>query len=68
MPDPSPKDRSDYSTLSRLWSIGGGLIVLPLLGWWLDKKFHTFPVLTIVGAALGVSYCFYEAWRAFREK
>ena len=66
MPDKSPDNRTDYSFLSRLWSIGGGIVFLTLLGWWLDQKFHTSAVFTLGGAALGVMYCVYEVWRAFK--
>ena len=66
MPDQFPKDRPDYTLLSKLWSIGGGIVLLPMIGWWLDQKFHTFALLTLIGAALGVMYFFYEVWRAFK--
>ncbi len=68
MPNQSPKDRPDYTLLSKLWNISGGIVFLTLLGWWLDQKFHTFAVLTLVGASLGILYCFYEIWRAYKEE
>jgi F0F1-type ATP synthase assembly protein I len=64
MPDKSSKNRSNYSILSRVWNIGGGIVFLTLLGWWLDQKFHTGTVYTLIGAGLGLMYCFYEVWRS----
>ena len=67
MPDKSPDHRPDYVLLSRLWSIGGGIVFLTWAGWWLDQKFHTFAVCTLVGAFLGIMYCVYEVWRVLRR-
>lgn len=66
MPDKGPDNRPDYTLLSKLWSIGGGIVFLTGLGWWLDQKFHTFAVLTLLGAGLSLTYCFYEVWRVFK--
>jgi len=38
------------------------LVLLTLLGHWLDSKFHTAAIYTICGAALGIFYSLYEAW------
>ncbi len=67
MPDKTPQGRPDYILLSKLWSIGGGIVFLTVIGWFLDQKLHTFYVLTLVGATLGIMYCFYEVWQAFKE-
>lgn len=68
MPDKSPNDRIDYTILSKLWSIGGGILFLTWAGWWLDGKFHAFPLLTLVGAGLGLMYCVYEVWQVLRNR
>jgi hypothetical protein len=67
MTQKSPQDRPDYTILSKLWNIGGGIVFLTWGGWWLDQKFHIFPVLTLVGAALGILYCCYEIWRVLNR-
>jgi len=68
VPEKPPSNRPDYSLLSKVWNIGGGIVFLTLLGYWLDQKFHTSPVWMLVGAGLGVMYCFYEAWQAFKKE
>lgn len=68
MPNKPPIKRQDYSLLSKVWNIGSVIICLTLLGHWLDHKSHTFAVFTLTGAALGIMYCFYNAWRALKGK
>jgi hypothetical protein len=67
VPDKSSLNRP-YSLLSKVWNLGFFIVFLTLLGYWLDKKLHTFAVLTLAGATLGLTYCFYEAWRALNKK
>jgi len=67
MSEKSPSDRPDYTVLSELWNIAGGIVFLPGCGWWLDQKFHTFPVLSLVGVALGLMYCCYVVWRVLKR-
>ena len=50
----------------------GWLIVIPILagtfvGLWLDGKFHTRPILALVGATLGVALGLYSVWRILRK-
>jgi len=66
MPDKLPPDRPDYSLLSKAWNIGTAIILLTLLGHWLDQKFHTSAIFTLVGAGLGILYSLYEAWTALK--
>jgi len=62
MPDKFPSNRPDYTLLSKAWNIGIAIVLLTLLGRWLDGKFHTSAVFTLVGAGLGIAYSLYEAW------
>lgn len=64
-PTPRPPD---YTLLSKAWNLGFLIVFLTLLGHWLDQKLHTSALLTLSGAALGVLYCFYEAWRVLKGK
>jgi len=62
VPEKFPPNRPDYSLLSKAWNIGIAIILLVLLGHWLDKRFHTSDIFTLAGAALGILYSLYEAW------
>ena len=66
MPEKPPSNRTDYSLLSKSWNIGLAIVILTLLGHWIDKKFHTAYIFTLVGAALGFLYSLYEAWAALK--
>jgi len=66
MPEKIPPNRPDYSLLSKAWNIGIAIILLTLLGYWLDQKFHTTSIFTLMGASLGILYSLYEAWRALK--
>lgn len=44
------------------WIAGGAL-----LGHWLDGRFDTQPVLTLVLLVLGMTFGFYDAYRRLRE-
>ena len=63
MPEKNHSDRPDYSLLSKAWNTGIAIVLLTLLGHWLDQKFHTSDILTLVGASLGILYSLYEAFR-----
>jgi F0F1-type ATP synthase assembly protein I len=36
------------------------MVVPGLLGYWLDSRFHTRPLLTVLGFALGMAYGMYQ--------
>ncbi len=36
-------------------------------GWWLDARFHTKPIFTIVGVVLGVVTGFWELYRVSKK-
>jgi hypothetical protein len=61
-----PSNRPDYSLLSKAWNIGLAIVILTLLGHWIDKAFHASYIFTLVGAALGFLYSLYEAWTALK--
>ena len=61
-----PSNRPNYPLLSKAWNIGLAIVVLTLLGHWIDKEFHTSYIFTLVGAALGFLYSLYEAWAALK--
>ena len=39
------------------------ILVLTLLGWWLDEKFHRSPIFTLCGALLGTVTGFINMFR-----
>jgi F0F1-type ATP synthase assembly protein I len=45
------------------WYIGLCIVLGAVGGLWLDNKFNTKPVLTIVGLILGVALAFYGVYR-----
>ena len=45
------------------WYIGSCIVLGVIAGLWLDNKFHTKPVLVIVGLLLGVFVAFYGVYR-----
>jgi F0F1-type ATP synthase assembly protein I len=45
----------------------GGVLVLTLLGWWLDGKWGTGPWLMITGLAIGFFGGMYKLWRLGRN-
>ena len=66
MPEKPPSKRPDYSLISNAWNIGVAIVLLTLLGHWLDQKFHTAEICTIAGASLGILFSLYEAWAALK--
>jgi hypothetical protein len=66
MPDKPPVNRPDFTLLSKAWNIGIAIVLLTLLGHWLDQKFHTSVIFTLIGASLGILYSMYEAWMALK--
>jgi hypothetical protein len=68
MPEKLPSNRPDYSLLSKAWNMGIAIVLLTLSGHWLDQKFHTSDILTLVGAFLGILYSLYEVWAALNRK
>ncbi len=54
-----------YMNLSWQMLITIGLFIL--LGWWLDGKFETKPILILVGAFLGIALAFYNFFRTISE-
>ena len=67
MVDQPPNDnRPDYSLLSKATNIGFAIVILTLGGHWLDHKFHTSNIFTLIGAVFGILYSLYEAWRLLK--
>ena len=66
MPEKLPPNRPDYTLVSKAWNVGVAIVLLTLLGHWLDQRFHTSAIFTIGGAALGILYSLYEAWAALK--
>ncbi len=54
-----------YMNLSWQMLITIGLFIL--LGWWLDGKFETKPILILVCAFLGIALAFYNFFRTISE-
>ncbi len=53
--------------LVKLFNLGSIIFILALLGFWLDQKFQTLPLCTMIGIALGMAYSFYEAWQIHKQ-
>lgn len=56
-----------YKTASRVTNLALGCIVPPGLGFLLDKKFGTLPVLSIVGSIFGLISLFVQLRQLIRE-
>lgn len=48
-------------------TIVGTTVLLGLCGWWLDKKFHTFPLLMVIGAVLGMFGIIYSTVKRLKQ-
>ena len=68
MPGKFPSKRPEINALVKLFNLASIIFVLALLGIWLDQKFRTLPLYTLLGIALGIAYSFYEAWLIHKEK
>jgi len=66
MTNKPPSNRPDYTLLTKASNIGMAIVLLVLLGNWMDHKFHTKDIFTLGGAILGILYSLYEAWRALK--
>ncbi len=49
------------------WSLGVWIVGGTLLGRWLDGKFDTAPLLTVLLLFLGLAIGLYDAYRRLRE-
>ncbi len=45
------------------WYVGACIVLGVIGGLWLDKRFHSSPVFTIVGLLLGIIVAFYGLYR-----
>jgi len=64
-----PPTNRQYNTLiSKASSIAIVIVFLALLGHWLDIKFHSSAIFTIVGVVLGFLYSLYEVWFLLKNK
>ena len=68
MPEKFPSKPPGYDALVKLLNLGSVIFGLALVGIWLDQKFHTLPLCTAIGIALGVLFSFYEAWRVYKKR
>ncbi len=50
-----------YLNLGYVWA--ASVILFTAVGWYLDKKWHSSPWLTLVGAVLGVATGFYQFFK-----
>lgn len=66
LPKNKPPKRPDYSLIAITWNIGAAIVILPLLGFFLDHHFHTSYVITVLGGVLAIIYAFYEAWKVLK--
>ena len=70
-PDGRSPFRPPRSDLSDPLQIGISIVGTTALfggaGWWLDSKFHTFPILMAIGAALGLFGIIYVTYLRLQE-
>jgi hypothetical protein len=66
MPEKIPQNRPDYALLGKVGTISSAILFLTLLGHWVDLKFGTSYIFTMIGAGLGVLYSLYETWVLLR--
>lgn len=48
------------------WFVALTIVLGAVVGIWLDKKFHTTPILALVGVTLGLALAMYGVWRMLR--
>ncbi len=52
---PEPREAPSWSTLLGMGTVSAALFAVGLgLGWWLDSILHTFPVMVLIGIAVGI--------------
>jgi hypothetical protein len=68
LPEKLPSNRPDFSLLMKLFNLSSIIFALAIIGYCLDRKFHTLPAGTTIGAFLGVLYSFYAAWKVYRQE
>jgi F0F1-type ATP synthase assembly protein I len=68
VPEKLPSNQPELNMLVKLLNMGSIILVLALLGFWLDRRFQTVPLWTVIGIALGMLYSFYEAWLIYHRK
>ena len=66
-PSENNQGPKSLSALSLGWTISVGMVLLPLVGWFLDKRFHSGHWWTLSGLFMGFAYCGYEVWKALRN-
>ena len=71
MAPPEPKDRSPWRQLGFVLSIAftfpAALLVVYGIGWWLDSKLGTRPVLSLLFIALGFVAALLELFRELKR-
>lgn len=66
------KSRSKKFVLNPVYFNVGLYLIVPLLlgvflGYYLDKRFHSKPIFTLVGILLGTISTFYNLWKLLKE-
>jgi F0F1-type ATP synthase assembly protein I len=64
--DSAPRD-SLHDPLQMGITIVGVTAVFGSAGWWLDKRLHTFPILLVIGAVVGLAGIIYVTSRRLKE-
>ena len=63
-----PKDFKDSYMLARAWSIGGGIVFLSFLGYYLDQRFQTDHLYVLIGFGIGIVYTVYEIYKTIKSE
>ncbi len=53
--------------INSVYTLFASLVVVGLIGWYVDKLFLTKPVFTILGLILGMGVGFYSFFKAIAE-
>ena len=59
--------RTPWALASAGTELAGGVVVLALLGWWLDRRWGTSPWLLLLGTLLGAVGGVYNLWKMGRR-
>ena len=67
-PKKEPKTFKSAYLLARAWSVGGGIVFLCFLGYFLDQHFHKENFYVLIGFGVGILYTIWEIYKTLREQ
>lgn len=60
------KWRFAFSLIGIGWYVALAIVLGAWLGWWLDRRWGTLPILSLAGVSLGTFVAMYGVWRMLR--